>query len=331
MPDRSPPQRVGWKKGWQACNLCGRCTWRLEARWRNPLSPIDRIRNYVRCLKCGLIYYIGSDDEPSYDASYYVFQTHDSESWAKAFEQYERLSSVPAFSRRAGKLLEIGCGQGRLLKILQESGWSCKGLDVSGQAVEQARIFLGLDVVCGTVEELADGAERFAIIVACDVVEHVKNPRSFFKACATLLEPGGVLFIETPNAGSLYRLIGGDQWIGYNEFHNFVFSKNTLAGYGVISGLEVEEMWTFNHNLLKGLWTCSGFKRKIGLLLRRMGLLRHKRSCNSGSAVIPSVPVDAIRAIVAEHGAKISETVCANLPKKTLWGDNIVAVFRKPS
>ena len=102
------------------------------------------------------------------------------------------------------KILDIGCGGGLLSEPMARLGASVTGIDVSEKNIKIATAHLlksGLDVDYKniTVEELAESGEKFDIILNMEVIEHVSDINLFLKSCATLLKPGGIMFISTIN------------------------------------------------------------------------------------------------------------------------------------
>src|SRR4029079_439631 len=58
---------------------------------------------------------------------------------------------------------------------------------------------LAIDYRAMTAEELAELGETFDVILNMEVIEHVVDPRAFVQTCASLLKPGGLIFIATLN------------------------------------------------------------------------------------------------------------------------------------
>jgi 2-polyprenyl-3-methyl-5-hydroxy-6-metoxy-1,4-benzoquinol methylase len=113
-----------------------------------------------------------------------------------------------------GRLLDIGCGAGRLLKRASGLGWSCWGLDVSADAVAEARRHVPTAVIRqGTLEEF-DTDERFDMITMSHVLEHVPDPVATLKRCRELLAPNGRLLIGIPNIDSWEARLFGRYWTG---------------------------------------------------------------------------------------------------------------------
>jgi len=104
--------------------------------------------------------------------------------------------------KKGGRLLEIGSGAGRQLKIMQEMGWRAEGLDADAEAVEKARS-KGLTVSHGYIEDQHFPDETFDAIIMNHVIEHVYEPGPLFRELRRILKTGGQLVMLAPNMESL--------------------------------------------------------------------------------------------------------------------------------
>lgn len=102
------------------------------------------------------------------------------------------------------RLVDIGCGGGLLTEPMARLGAEALGVDPASVNVEVARIHaaqagLDIDYRATSAEALAAAGERFDVVAAMEVVEHVADLDAFIQACATLVRPGGLLFLSTIN------------------------------------------------------------------------------------------------------------------------------------
>lgn len=112
-----------------------------------------------------------------------------------------------------GKLLEIGCGNGDRLALLQDLGWTVTGVEPDAGAAKLASA-RGLNVLSGELPSLESPAGSFDAILMSHVIEHVPDPQKTIRECRRLLRPGGTLILLTPNSDSL-----GHRWFGRNWLH----------------------------------------------------------------------------------------------------------------
>lgn len=137
------------------------------------------------------------------------------------------------------RFLEIGCGTGKLLRVLQRKHprWRLTGVDPSEVAARECRES-GLRVLTGTVEEVALNDERFDAVCAWNVIEHVDDPLAFLQWIHRHLEPGGRLFLHTPNYGGLMRRLYGRRWFEFKpEYHLYLFTHPGLTHLVEATGL----------------------------------------------------------------------------------------------
>lgn len=102
---------------------------------------------------------------------------------------------------RSRKILEVGCGLGYLTHALRKAGHNVRGLDISSNAVTEAKAAFGDNYICADVNDFAaaPGGERFDFIVMTEVIEHLDDPITVLRALRALLKPGGVALVSTPS------------------------------------------------------------------------------------------------------------------------------------
>ncbi|MGB8897522.1 MAG: bifunctional 2-polyprenyl-6-hydroxyphenol methylase/3-demethylubiquinol 3-O-methyltransferase UbiG [Pseudolabrys sp.] len=102
------------------------------------------------------------------------------------------------------RMLDIGCGGGILSEPLARLGAEMVGADPSEDNVAAAQSHAGdagvaIDYRATTAEVLAAAKERFDVVLAMEVVEHVTDVDAFVATCATMVKPGGLMIIATLN------------------------------------------------------------------------------------------------------------------------------------
>ena len=142
------------------------------------------------------------------------------------------------------RMLEVGCGNGHFLSVARGRGWEVKGTELSRAHVGHAQA-RGLDVVYGDLVADPLWADRaFDVVVLIEVVEHVPEPRELLAACARRLDPGGVLFVTTPNYGSMTRRILGGGWSVLGVEHVALASQRGLRRALNEVGFDVIRLWS---------------------------------------------------------------------------------------
>lgn len=152
-----------------------------------------------------------------------------------------------------GRLLDIGCGNGRILQAAVE--WNSVGVEpvasFAANASQYGKVFSTLNEVTGTFEAIS--------IMA--VLEHVLDPLMILKQAFTLAAPGALLIIEVPNGHrpdasvlDLALRISGRPWTVrtaplQTPFHLAEFSKRSLTFAVQSAGWQVERVWTIRGNI----------------------------------------------------------------------------------
>jgi 2-polyprenyl-3-methyl-5-hydroxy-6-metoxy-1,4-benzoquinol methylase len=131
---------------------------------------------------------------------------------------------------KAGKLLDVGCGNGRFMRLMRQSGWEVEGVDFDPRAVEQAARVHGLKVHLGDLTSVGLPDEHCDAITMNHVIEHVPDPVMLLRECRRVLRRRGRLVATTPNTKSHGAQLLGAEWRGLEPpRHLFLFSPQTLC------------------------------------------------------------------------------------------------------
>ena len=101
------------------------------------------------------------------------------------------------------RMLDIGCGAGLLCEPFARLGAQVIGVDPSESNIAAAKLHaershLSIDYRCTTLEQM-DARERFDIVLAMEVVEHVTDVGAFLDRCAAIMKPSGLMVVSTLN------------------------------------------------------------------------------------------------------------------------------------
>ncbi|TAD85309.1 MAG: class I SAM-dependent methyltransferase [Bacteroidetes bacterium] len=128
------------------------------------------------------------------------------------------------------RLLEIGCGQGSLLKAFAERGLQCVGVEMFALWLEMARENLATEIALGSISIIDSNiydvnpntawTSKFDIIVLKDVIEHIHDQKKLMSWMKSFLNPGGMVFFAFPPWQMPY---GGHQqvmpgWLGKTPY-----------------------------------------------------------------------------------------------------------------
>jgi SAM-dependent methyltransferase len=165
------------------------------------------------------------------------------------------LISLRALKRHVpgGRLLEIGCSTGFFLNAARLD-FDVSGVEPSSWAASIARERFGLEVHAGPLESFQGPAGSFDAIALIDVIEHLLSPREALQRCASLLRPGGILYVLTPDVESFSARVLGSYWWGLRPAHLTYFSPSTLTRLLDETGFARREVRSFGRIFTYGYW-----------------------------------------------------------------------------
>ncbi|MEK7383312.1 MAG: class I SAM-dependent methyltransferase [Elusimicrobiota bacterium] len=116
------------------------------------------------------------------------------------FEYDEALALLRREVPSGGRLLDVGCGSGGFLHRARAAGFSVAGLDFNSARARALKAG-GFDVFHGGLPEFTRGATpaSFDAVTIFQVIEHLDDPLAWLKSAKSLLKPGGLLVVGTPN------------------------------------------------------------------------------------------------------------------------------------
>lgn len=127
-------------------------------------------------------------------------------------------------------VLDLGCGVGTMMRLLERRGWLTCGVDTSAYACQQARSVAQGTVVCGTLEEAGLPDASLGAAIAIDLVEHLHDPRRTLAHVCRALAPGKRALLKVPNFASWQAGLFGPWWYGLDvPRHLYHFTPDTLS------------------------------------------------------------------------------------------------------
>ena len=148
---------------------------------------------------------------------------------------------------KQGRILDVGCAYGILLKFFDDIDWETYGVDISEYAISIAKKYTRARLYVHNIEEglYMFQDKFFDIITMFDVIEHLRNPGHVLEELHRVLKTGGLLFIITPNANGMFRLIMGKKWPALKDkTHRIFFTPFTLKFTVERAGFKVLEVRT---------------------------------------------------------------------------------------
>ena len=175
-----------------------------------------------------------------------------------------RLDWIDGIAALADKTtLDVGCGGGILAEAMARLGARVKGIDLSEKALKVAGLHLlesrlSVDYEYCAAEALAAREPgHYEVITCMEMLEHVPDPASTVRACATLARPGARVFFSTINRNPkayVLAVIGAEYVLrllpkGTHDYAKFI-RPSELARYCREADLEVREIIGMTYNLL---------------------------------------------------------------------------------
>ena len=167
------------------------------------------------------------------------------------------------------RILDIGCGGGLLCEPLAKLGGAIVGADPAAANIEAAKVHaaeanLTVDYRITTAEALADAGERFDVVLAMEVVEHVADLSLFVRRCAEMVKPGGLFITATINRtlkSFALAILGAEyvlRWLprGTHQWDKFVTPEELESAIERQSLRVVDEIGVI-YNLIADRWQLS--------------------------------------------------------------------------
>ena len=228
------------------CPLCGAGIEQQTVVTRHVYGDKAGARGFFHCSNCDVRYMhpgLSAEEEARFYAAefegFMAGRAGASGGWSKVDDHIR--ANEPTRERRMGylkpylkqpvSLLEVGCSSGFMLFPLLEAGHRCSGVEPSGAFGEYLKK-RGLDVY-PSLEELPQPlrSAHFDIVMHFFVLEHIAQPLAFLQRQLALLQPGGHIVFEIPNAAdplySVYDIPAFERFY-WSIAHPWYFSEASL-------------------------------------------------------------------------------------------------------
>lgn len=215
------------------CNVCGSGRSRRLFTTNDFLLDTARDVSVVQCLECGL-QYVNPQPRQKERLAYYPdeYPLYDVAFGRRPFRiaAYDERRRRIERHTRPGRILDVGCMDGGLLKNLEQHGWEVYGFDTKPEAVTFARDELGLpNITVGELQEIQYPPAHFDAVNIWGVLEDLENPRESLKDVYRLMKPGAWLIVATHNIDSWEARHFGPLWFNLEiPRHLYHFSPKTL-------------------------------------------------------------------------------------------------------
>lgn len=193
-----------------------------------------------QCSGCGLVQ-LSNDPVPYYKE---VIRAASFSEEMKDFRRKQFSSFVQKFSLKGKKVIEIGCGRGEYLSIMQQSGVEAYGLEYSEESVMKC-VKNGLKVSKGFIEKSTDRLNDapFDAFFILNFLEHLPEPNSTLRGVYNNLTDDAIGLVEVPNFD---MILEKNLFSEFMTDHLFYFTKETLSSTLRQNGFEIiecKEVW----------------------------------------------------------------------------------------
>ncbi|AOZ51742.1 bifunctional 2-polyprenyl-6-hydroxyphenol methylase/3-demethylubiquinol 3-O-methyltransferase UbiG [Chromobacterium vaccinii] len=182
-----------------------------------------------------------------------------------------RLDFIDRHASIAGKkVLDVGCGGGILAESMALRGAQVTGIDLAKKSLKVAQLHslesgVPIDYRCVPVEELAaEMPASFDVVTCMEMLEHVPDPESVVRACATLVKPGGWVFFSTLNRNAkayLLAVVGAEYVLnmlprGTHEYARFL-KPSELSRMARHAGLGLQTLSGMGYNPVTRIYSLN--------------------------------------------------------------------------
>ena len=284
---------------WSPCPLCngqnGKHKYPIDKLYATELSGIDITNIDVgvyACARCGHQFIQPIPTSKFLRAYYGSYMIQAKENFYRDGLQRDiperfrrtyvkRLQVIKQLLGGTGTLLDIGCGLGMFLRLAKAHGFIASGVEANNEAATRLRSDHGLSVENCLFESFSTN-KKFDVVTMWDLLEHLADPVSAIRKAYSLLNPGGILVLETPARDSVahwvakllyrasFKTIKSPLHMTYGMHHLQYFSRRDLSSVISKVGFDVVRMLSGSTDLesLGAGERCSFTRQLKGMCFR---------------------------------------------------------------
>lgn len=188
----------------------------------------------------------------NYYSSYIRDETHLEQKLIKSHTYC--LSIIEGYIPSKGNLLDVGSGNGYLIKAAKDRGWQTTGHEINCLSANILSTKTGIRILCGELFDI-DLEEKYDAVTMLHVLEHLKEPEKYIQKINGHLKKNGIFFIALPNIqsrSSLFKLflekmkLKKKNVAAYydTEHHLLYFSPFTIRKFLKKNGFEIIRIYS---------------------------------------------------------------------------------------
>lgn len=194
-------------------------------------SQYGKVWDLSRCEGCGHIF---ANPCPSSEFIFSLYSAvkdplYEEEAPGRSRNFLRILDFIEKSVPERGVLFDVGAATGILLDLARRRGWTPEGVEASSWAVQTARAKYGLTLFEGDFEKAPLKENFYTAVTMIDFIEHIPQPLPALLKAHSILKPGGVLSLVTPDIHSLAAKIAGQRWWHFRPAHLSYFSEKSLS------------------------------------------------------------------------------------------------------
>lgn len=223
--------------------------------------------SYNKCKKCNFVFLNPYPAQEMifdlYNSQYYnsvreyieiprALMSKLSSSISVEINDYSSIYDVVSDIINRGKWLDVGGGIGSFLNLVSQKtdNFELYIIETNERSAEFAQKHFGVKVIKSDICALENEGMKFDVLSLLSVIEHISEPLEFLEKCVKIINPGGLLVVNTPRYSSLNRLISKES--SYNvipPYHVSLFNEKNLVKYLINrTELKLNRIWCSGHN-----------------------------------------------------------------------------------
>ena len=214
-----------------------------------------RAWSLARCQSCGQNFTSPTPTEDDLNAFYagdYHAELRTASGTEAAFgKKYQRYADRLSRHLASGRVVDVGCSTGLLVRMLRDRGYDAEGIELNPQSAAWGSEHYNVPIHTEPLERCDYAPGSLNAVLLTDVLEHTQHPRDFLRGVGRLLAPGGFVLVTFPDISSfesrsqyaLCKLFGRDAiWkVCHIPLHVWEFTPKTAKACFTGAGFRVVE------------------------------------------------------------------------------------------